>query len=134
MIENIEEKSLQKQEGGLINRIYIFFKKLFISSNKKTEEKIKNDSYDNSEKKSNEKYLNFSENIVTGVESEKIKLETIQEGLKIGTIKEEDLSEEDVAKLKQLYEVQIKELEISIANYKEKILEIKNKNKGGFNG
>ena len=51
----------------------------------------------------------------------------LQKDYKAGLIEEEDLSEEDFDLLSNLYETQIEQTKQSIENYREKILNIKNK-------
>lgn len=60
-------------------------------------------------------------------ENEKMRLLSLQQKFSNGEITEEDINEDDIEKLHQLYDEQISELEKSTENYKRRILEIKEK-------
>lgn len=69
--------------------------------------------------------MSIIENIKVDINKEDIRIYKLQKLFKDGKITEDDLSEEDVKKLKKLYNNQILRLKKSIEEYKNKILKIK---------
>ena len=116
MRDNQNEKSLIKCEKGIFSKIKNFFKRLFgkeevvvIDSDNKLQEEVKN--------------VGIMENLKYNDESSEL-LE-LQIKFESGKIKEEDLSEEQVENLKELYKNQIADLNQAIDNYKNRILKLK---------
>lgn len=69
--------------------------------------------------------MSIIENIKVDINKEDIRIYKLQKLFKAGKITEDDLSKEDVDKLKKLYNNQIKQLKKSIEEYKNKILTIR---------
>lgn len=116
MRDNQNEKSLIKCEKGIFSKMKNFFKRLFgkeevvvIDSDNKLQEEVKNVGIIG-----NLKYNNESSELL----ELQIKFES-------GKIEEEDLSEEQVENLKELYKNQIGDLNQAIDNYKNRILKLK---------
>lgn len=70
---------------------------------------------------------NFKQSIKVEEDKERLRLLKLQDDFSKGYILEEEISEEDVEKLHQLYDEQIEELNKSTENYKRKIMEIRKK-------
>lgn len=125
MKENIQEKSLKQiSEGSIFYRIKRFLKKIFIknieSSNAHVtvKEKIPTES---KEKKSS--FMEYIKNI----EDEETKLLKLQKQYRSGEIKEEELSQEQVESLCDLYDRQIANLKKSNEKRKQKLAEYRRK-------
>ncbi len=126
MISN--EKSLVVVKEGIFKKIVSFFRKIF---NKKEiiEEKIIPEEVQITK---NENKKEFTESIKFEEDPDKVMLLKLQDKIEETGINKEnvynltkDLTEEQKEKLKELYQTQIKEYEISIENCKRKILRIK---------
>lgn len=117
MEENTQEKNLiEKEERNLFGKIKNFFKKLFfknVETENYQEETIE-------ETKANE----FKESIKMSVDEEKELLD-LQARYRRGEIAENDLTEEQIDALCDLYDRQIDELNESIRIKEEKIAEYK---------
>lgn len=98
----------------MLKKIKEFFEKLFKKENSKYIEAPKNE----------EIQKNFKEQIVDERERRALKL---QQDFRAGTIKEEELLEEDFDLLYELYIKQIDETKKSIQEYKDKIIAIRTK-------
>lgn len=126
MKENTQEKSLiQVNENSIFYKIKRFFKNLFnkkidTANNYATIEETKN-SDGNKDKKNS-----FMESI-KNIENEETKLLKLQKQYRSGEIKEEDLTEEQVKSLCDLYDKQIASLKRSNENRKQKLLEYRRK-------
>lgn len=126
MKENTQEKSLvQVNENSIFYKIKKFFKNLFhkdteFQSNVIVEENISNN-IENETKKSV-----FMESI-RNIENEETKLLKLQKQYRSGEIKEEDLTEEQVNSLCNLYDKQIASLRKSNEMRKQKILKYRKK-------
>lgn len=126
MKENTQEKSLvQVNENSIFYKIKNFFRNLF---HKNTEfenttivEKTMTDNVESENKKSA-----FIESI-RNIENEETKLLKLQRQYRNGEIKEEELTEEQVNSLCELYDNQIAKLKKSNAIRKQKILDYKRK-------
>jgi len=117
MEENTQEKNLiEKEERNFFGKIKNFFKKLFFKKAKK--ESCQDETIE--EPKANE----FKESIKMSEDEEKILLD-LQERYRRGEIAENDLTEEQIDALCDLYDRQIDELNESIRIKEEKIAEYK---------
>ena len=114
MEENTQEKSLIKKDG-FFGKVKNFFKNLF---KKKDKNVVKND---NSKKENS----NFKENIkvVELEDSEEIKLIELQKRYRRGEIAENDLTEEQIEALSELYNKQIEALRRIIEEKEKQIAE-----------
>lgn len=118
MKKNDKEKSLVKK-NNIWNKIRNFFRREQRENNSiniETNNKTKNDIQ-------KEKFIEYVKNI----ENEETKLIKLQKRYRNGEIKEEDLTEEQVKKLCDLYDKQIKNLQKSNSIRKEKILKFRKK-------
>lgn len=119
MGENTQEKNLVEKKESFFGKVKNFFKKIF---NKKevnqevTEEVIENAKQDN----------DFSDYIKI-TEDEETKLLDLQRRYRKGEIAENDLTDEQIEALSNLYDKQIAELKKSIALREKKIEEYKKK-------
>lgn len=126
MKENTQEKSLvQVNENSIFYKIKRFFKNLFsknttVVDNYAIIEETKNE-VENENKKSA-----FMEEI-RNIENEETKLLKLQKQYRSGEIKEEDMTEEQVKSLCDLYDKQIAELRKSNEIRKQRLLEYRRK-------
>lgn len=126
MKENTQEKSLiQVNENSIFYKIKSFFKNLFKKNNNTIDNYSVIEEKDRSEKISNKKD-SFLENI-KNIENEETKLLKIQKQYRSGEIKEEELTEEQVKSLCELYDKQIANLRKSNEIRKQKLLEYRKK-------
>ena len=126
MKENTQEKSLiQVNENSIFYKIKSFFKNLFKKNNNTIDNYSVIEEKDRSEKNSNKKD-SFLENI-KNIENEETKLLKIQKQYRSGEIKEEELTEEQVKSLCELYDKQIANLRKSTEIRKQKLLEYRKK-------
>ncbi|HJJ18899.1 MAG TPA: hypothetical protein OIM61_06550 [Clostridiaceae bacterium] len=126
MKENTQEKSLiQVNENSIFYKIKSFFKNLFKKNNNTIDNYSVIEEKDRSEKNSNKKD-SFLENI-KNIENEETKLLKIQKQYRSGEIKEEELTEEQVKSLCELYDKQIANLRKSNEIRKQKLLEYRKK-------
>lgn len=126
MKENTQEKSLiQVNENSIFYKIKSFFKNLFKKNNNTIDNYSVIEEKDRSEKISNKKD-SFLENI-KNIENEETKLLKIQKQYRSGEIKEEELTEEQVESLCELYDKQIANLRKSNEIRKQKLLEYRKK-------
>lgn len=126
MKENTQEKSLiQVNENSIFYKIKSFFKNLFKKNNNTIDNYSVIEEKDRSEKISNKKD-SFLENI-KNIENEETKLLKIQKQYRSGEIKEEELTEEQVKTLCELYDKQIANLRKSNEIRKQKLLEYRKK-------
>lgn len=119
MEENTQEKNLiEKKEKGIFNKIKSFFKKLF------------NNGQDNNQVVSaDNNILNENDNefrdYIKMTEDEETKLLELQRKYREGEIAEDDLTDEQIEALSNLYDKQIQELKKSIEIREQKIAEYK---------
>lgn len=126
MKENTQEKSLiQVNENSIFYKIKSFLKNLFKKNNNTIDNYSVIKEKDRSEKNSNKKD-SFLENI-KNIENEETKLLKIQKQYRSGEIKEEELTEEQVKSLCELYDKQIANLRKSNEIRKQKLLEYRKK-------
>lgn len=126
MKENTQEKSLiQVNENSIFYKIKSFLKNLFKKNNNTIDNYSVIEEKDRSEKNSNKKD-SFLENI-KNIENEETKLLKIQKQYRSGEIKEEELTEEQVKSLCELYDKQIANLRKSNEIRKQKLLEYRKK-------
>lgn len=119
MEKNTQEKNLiEKKEKGIFNKIKSFFKKLF------------NNGQDNNQVVSaDNNILNENDNefrdYIKMTEDEETKLLELQRKYREGEIAEDDLTDEQIEALSNLYDKQIQELKKSIEIREQKIAEYK---------
>lgn len=120
MKENTQEKNLiEKEEKSLFGKIKGFFVKLFGRKKESVEETVIETEENNSE---------FKESIkVEEVEDEEAKLLDLQRRYRRGEIADNDLTDEQIDALSNLYDRQIEALKKAIAEKEQKIAEYKNK-------
>ena len=126
---NSNETSLQVIENkGILKKIVNFFKKILVKD-KANYISTNNDSNSNQDNENS-----FLKSIKFDEDPDKAKLIKIQDELERRGINAEnayeltkDLSEEQKQKLETLYKDQIKEFELSLENYKNKIISIRKK-------
>lgn len=126
---NSNETSLQVIENkGILKRFVNFFKKI-LRKDKANYISTNNDSNSNQDNENS-----FLKSIKFDEDPDKAKLIKIQDELERRGINAEnayeltkDLSEEQKQKLETLYKDQIKEFELSLENYKNKIISIRKK-------
>lgn len=126
---NSKETSLQVIENkGILKKIVNFFKKI-LRKDKANYISTNNDSNSNQDNKNS-----FLKSIKFEEDPDEAKLLKIQNELEKRGINEKnayeltkDLSEEQKHKLETLYKDQIKEFELSLENYKNKIISIRKK-------
>ena len=117
MKENTQEKNLvEKSKNSLFGKLKIFFKSLFKKKEPKVIETIEEESVVTKEE--NE----FKENIRI-TEDEETKLLALQRKYREGEISQDDLTDEQIDALCDLYDKQIAELKITIENTKKQIEE-----------
>lgn len=126
MKEDTQEKSLvQVNKNGILYKIKKFFKNLFNKNTNTTNNYNiieKTESLVSSENKKN----SFMESI-KNIEDEETKLLKLQNKFRSGEIKEEELTEEQVKSLCELYDKQIANLRKSNEIRKQKLLEYRKK-------
>lgn len=119
MKENTQEKNLIKNEKvSFFGKIKNFFAKIF---KKKAEEVVE-------EKEINPNDNNEFKEYIKKTEDEETRLLELQERYRKGEIAENDLTEEQIDALCDLYDKQIEELRKSIEIKEQKIEEYKRKN------
>ena len=120
MKENTQEKNLiEKEEKSLFGKIKNFFAKLFGRKKEIEEEFVVEIEENNSE---------FKESLkVEEVEVEEAKLLDLQRRYRRGEIADNDLTDEQIEALSNLYDKQIEALKKAIAEKEQKIAEYKNK-------
>ena len=120
MKENTQEKNLiEKGEKSIFGKIKSFFAKLFGSKKEIVEETVVEIEENNSE---------FKESLkVEEVEVEEAKLLDLQRRYRRGEIADNDLTDEQIEALSNLYDKQIEALKKAIAEKEQKIAEYKNK-------
>lgn len=126
MKENTQEKSLvQVNKNGILYKIKKFFKNLF---NKNTNTTNNYNIIEETESlvASENKKNSFMESI-KNIEDEETKLLKLQNKFRSGEIKEEELTEEQVKSLCELYDKQIANLRKSNEIRKQKLLEYRKK-------
>ena len=117
MGENTQEKNLiEKKEKGLLNKIRNFFKNLFGKKQVEVNEEIVAEQQESSNE--------FKDSIKMTEEEENQLLE-LQNKYRRGEIAENDLTEEQIDALCDLYDKQIEEIKQSIKVKEEKIAEYK---------
>ena len=126
MKENTQEKSLvQVNENSIFYKIKRFFKNLF-NKNKDTTDNYVVIEETNSSAENENKKSSFMESI-KNIEDEETKLLKLQKQYRSGEIKEEELSQEQVNSLCELYDRQIANLKKSNEVRKQKLLEYRRK-------
>ena len=129
-MKNNEEKEIVKvNENSIFYKIKMFFKNIF----KKKEENsaVKEEAKTikpNASEESNNQQSEFMISVKT-IEDDETRLLKLQKQYRNGEIKEEDMTEEQVQKLCDLYDRQISELEKSNEARKKKLLEYRRKMK-----
>lgn len=122
---NAQEKSLVPVNNSIFGKIKKFFMKLFkkeeaqqfaVENNTETEENILNPIL-----------TNFKSEIKIEEKKPNIRLLKMKSDLMYGKIIEEDLCEQELTELRELLTKEIEQKNISINNYKNKILNIRKK-------
>ena len=118
----MENKYLTVKEEGFFQKIKSFFMKLF-GKNKVIEEPVvENIVSDNVENKKT-----FAEEIRLKQDDEKLSTLKLQKDYEAGLIKEEDMTQEQVSKVENLYVEQITKLRKDYNGYKQKITDVRKK-------
>lgn len=118
----MENKYLKVKEEGFFEKIKSFFMNLF-RKNKVTEKNAVEQIVEN--KVENKK--SFVEEIKVQQDNEKLNLLKLQRDYEAGLIKEEDMTDEQVSKVEELYKEQITKLRNDYDGYKQKIINIRKK-------
>lgn len=122
MEKNTQEKSLvQVNENSIFYKIKRFFKNLFNKNVDTTDNYVAIEDNNNSVESENKKN-SFMESI-RNIEDEETKLLKLQKQYRSGEIKEEELTEEQINSLCNLYDKQIANLKKSNNMRKKKLLE-----------
>lgn len=126
MEKNTQEKSLvQVNENSIFYKIKRFFKNLF-NKNVDTTDNYGAIEENNNSVKSENKKNSFMESI-RNIEDEETKLLKLQKQYRSGEIKEEELTEEQINSLCNLYDKQIADLKKSNKMRKQRLLEYRRK-------
>ena len=124
MKENTQEKSLvQVNENSIFYKIKKFFRNLF----HKNEIIIEVNNVERHIEIEKENAKNFFMEAIKNIEDDETKLLKLQKQYRSGEIKEEELTEEQVASLCSLYDKQIANLKKSNEMRKQKLLEYRRK-------
>ena len=129
-MKNNEEKEIVKvNENGIFYKIKMFFMNILKKKeeNITAKEEVKTVETNVSEESKNQQ-SDFMKNVKT-IEDDETRLLKLQQQYRNGEIKEEDMTEEQVQKLCDLYDRQISELERSNEARKKKLLEYRRKMK-----
>lgn len=131
MKENTQEKSLkQVNENGIISKLKNFFRNLFKKNKPIQNAIIVEDSINNSIDE--EKNKNTFMQSIKNVENEDTKLLKLQKQYRNGDIKEEEMTEEQVSDLIDLYDKQIASLRKSNELRKQKLLVYRKNIQSGY--
>ena len=114
---------IKKEDGNIFAKIKTFFKTLFKLNNNVPNYNYVVEQGDVMSIKNND----FTSSIKIEENNEEKELLKLQEKFEQGIIQEEDLSQEQVDKLEQLYNKQIEELNEKFLDNKDKIISIKKK-------
>ena len=126
MRENTQEKSLvQVNENSIFYKIKKFFRNLFHKNQTSAETNIVESYIENATEKENVK--NSFMEAIRNIEDDETRLLKLQKQYRSGEIKEEELTEEQVASLCSLYDKQIANLKKSNEMRKQKLLEYRRK-------
>ena len=126
MEKNTQEKSLvQVNENSIFYKIKRFFKNLFNKNADTTDNYVAIKNNNNSVESENKKN-SFMESI-RNIEDEETKLLKLQKQYRSGEIKEEELTEEQINSLCNLYDKQIANLKKSNDMRKQRLLEYRKK-------
>lgn len=120
MEENTQEKNLVERKESFFGKVKNFFRNLF--AKKKKKEVIKEEVTGVKEEK--EEFMEY----IKMTEDEETKLLELQRKYRRGEIAENDLTDEQIEALSNLYDKQIAELKKSIAEREQKIAEYKKRN------
>lgn len=122
-MNDTEEKSLVKlKKHSIFDKIKSFMNKFFRRDVQSYEKNIKNETNDiNGQRNDNDSFWSSIKN----VETEETKLLKLQKLYRKGSIKEEELSKEEIILLCNLYDEQIAKLKKSNEIRKQKLLEYK---------
>ena len=121
-MEKTKEESLTNvRKQSIFNKIKKFFQKIFTKREQTENTDI--------EIKTAEEEKNAFKESIKNTEDTKTELLKLQERFKNGEIKEGELSQEQIDKLCELYDMQIESLKLSIEIRKKKIEEYRKKNR-----
>lgn len=127
MKEDTQEKSLiSVNQNGIISKLKNFFRNLFKKNKTTQNDIVVEDSTNNSI--NGEKNKNTFMESLKNVENEDTKLIKLQKQYRDGDIKEEEMSEQQVSALIDLYDKQISNLRKSNELRKQKIIKYRNCN------
>ncbi len=122
MDKNTYEKSLVHYDNSIFGRIKLFFTNLFKTNIQKTSTNSAILSEQNCNSAIKNRFLN---EIKIPEKKVNLRLQKMQKDLENGIIIEEDLCEQELEELRELYLEQIEIKKQSIENYKNRILRIK---------
>jgi len=122
-MEKTKEESLTNvSKQSVFNKIKVFFQKIFRRSEQTTDNT-------NIEIKKAEEEKNAFKESIKNTEDSQTELLKLQKKFRNGEIKEGELSQEQIDKLCELYDMQIQSLKLSIEIRKKRIEEYRKKNK-----
>ena len=126
-MSNTNDKNLmQVSQNTIWNKIKEFFNKLFNHTKQNTNTSITNES--NSKKEDNVDIISNFNDLIKVNETEESKLLKLLRLYRSGKIKEEDLTQEEIKKLCDLYDKQIKHMEEKNKNEMEELIKLKKEN------
>lgn len=121
--KNAQEKSLMKVNNSIFSKIKNFFMNLF--KKKEFQQYAEESNTKNEENIPNPILSNFRNEIKIEEKKPNIKLLKMKNDLMTGKIVEEDLCEQELTELRELLTEEIEQKNISINNYRNKILNIR---------
>lgn len=123
MGENTQEKNLIEKKEGFFTKVKKFFKKLFKKQDEETKVEVDNDEIN--EVKENNEFKDY----IKMTEDEETKLLELQRKYRRGEIAENDLTDDEIDALSDLYDKQIEALRRTIEEREQKIAQYKLRNK-----
>lgn len=121
--KNTQEKSLIQVNNSIFSKIKNFFMNLF--KKKEIQQYVEESNTENEENIPNPILSDFRNEIKIEEKKPNIKLLKMKNDLMFGKITEEDLCEQELTELRELLTEEIEQKNISINNYKNKILNIR---------
>ncbi len=123
--KNVQEKSLVPVNNSIFSKIKNFFMKLF--KREEFQQYVEKNNNEVEENISNPILSNFKDEIKIEEKKPNIKLLKMKNDLMFEKIIEEDLCEQELTELRELLTKEIEQRNVSINNYKNKILNIRKK-------
>lgn len=123
--KNVQEKSLVPVNNSKFSKIKNFFMKLF--KREEFQQYVEKNNNEVEENISNPILSNFKDEIKIEEKKPNIKLLKMKNDLMFEKIIEEDLCEQELTELRELLTKEIEQRNVSINNYKNKILNIRKK-------